>query len=123
MPPWFRRLCRRRKRNAVQEPPPTCTRPAVTQEEPPSTSASDLSRNLSPEADEEPSAIQQFFHSFSTFSWSSLLPTCTSFPRGLLSGCLLREALVRLVLLLAIISQVLIISGDVETNPGPDPSK
>ena len=115
---------RRRKRNAVQEPPPTaatCTRPAVTQEEPPSTSASDLSRKLSPEADEKPSTIQQFFHSFSTFSWSSLLPT--SFPRGLLSGCLLREALVRLVLLLAIISQVLIISGDVETNPGPDPSK
>ena len=32
-------------------------------------------------------------------------------------SCLLREALVRLVLLIAIISQVLIISGDVETNP------
>ena len=52
-----------------------------------------------------------------SFSWSSL------FPRGLLSGCLLREALVRLVLLIAIISQVLIISGDVETNPGPDLSE
>ena len=70
---------------------------------------------------EETPAVSSLQQSLLSRSWSSFLPT--SFPRGLLSGCLLREALVRLVLLLAIISQVLIISGDVETNPCPDPSE
>ena len=120
---------RRRKRYAVQEPPPTSasshdhpasSRPAVTQEEPPPTSASNPSSILSPE---KSSAIQQFFLSFSTFSWflptSNLISMIRPIRSSLSSSCLLREALVRLVLLIAIISQVLIISGDVETNPGP----
>ena len=105
--------------------------PAVTQESlstSTSQSPSSASNSNSITSPDEPSALvsslhmlQQFLLSSFTFSWTSLLPT--SFPRGLLSGCLLREALVRLVLLIAIISQVLIISGDVETNPGPDPSE
>ena len=120
---------RRRKRNVVQEPPPTSashdhpasSRPAVTQEEPPHTSASNPSSTLSPE---KPSTIQQFFLSFSIFSYLltsfRIRPIHNLLSTRLSSSCLLREALVRLVLLIAIISsQVLIISGDVETNPGP----
>ena len=135
---------RRRKRN-TQEKTSTASQssplaasnsstdpsPAITQE-PLSTSTSQspfsASNSNSITSPDESSALvsslhmlQQSLLSSFTFSWTSLLPT--SFPRGLLSGCLLREALVRLVLLIAIISQVLIISGDVETNPGPDPSE
>ena len=124
---------RRRKRNVVQEPPPTSgshdhpasSRPAVAQEEPPHTSTSNPSSTLSPE---KPSTIQQIFLSFSIFSFFSYLlasfrirPIRNLLSTRLSSSCLLREALVRLVLLIAIISQVLIISGDVETNPGPGP--
>ena len=87
---------------------------ASHQSRPPPPSASNSSGT--PSLDESP-AVSSLQRSLLSFSWSSFLPT--TFPRGLLSGCLLREALVRLVLLIAIISQVLITSGDVETNPGP----
>ena len=113
-----------------EEPPHTASHstsstrlPAVLQEEPPPTSAcsTDLSSTLSP----DPSAVKQFFVTFYTFFWFSFFPTsfrirpiCNLLSTRL-SGCLLREALVRLILLIAIISQILITSGDVETNPGP----
>ena len=60
------------------------------------------------------SAVSSLQQSLLSLFWSSF-----SQVRGLLSSCLLREALVRLMLLIVIISQALIISGDVETNPGP----
>ena len=110
---------RRRKRSsnvdtdAQQDLEQPSSGAASHQSRPPPPSASNSSGP--PSLDESPlvSSLQQSLF----FSWSFFLPT--SFPRGLLSSCLLREALVRLVLLIAIISQVLIISGDVETNPGP----
>ena len=112
-------------RPTASHPTSSTRSPAVTQEDPPPASAS----TPPPEA-EDPSALKQFFLSFYTFSWFSFLPTsfwirpiCNLLSTRL-SGCLLREALVRLVLLIkAITSQVLINSGDVETNPGPDPSE
>ena len=100
---------RRRKRNSIivdtQETPPTAAQSPA--------SINTSTTSIRAAAAEEPSTVSSFQQYFLSFSWTSLLPT--SFPRG----CLLREALVRLVLLIAIVSQALIISGDVETNPGP----
>ena len=111
---------RRRKRSSnVDTHHQDLERPSSAAQ-PPSPSASNSNDTGTPSSDESP-AVCSHKRSLLSFSWTSLLPT--SFPLGLLSSCLLREALVRLVLLIAIISQVLIISGDVETNPGPDLSE
>ena len=106
---------RKRERNATQDP---------------STASQSSSRaSINSSTQEEPLQISTSPHSASIITSSavsslqqSLLSLfCSSFSqvRGLLNRCLLREALVRLVLLIVIISQALVISGDVETNPGP----
>ena len=116
---------RRRKRSSNVDTEEDLEQPYSAARPPPPASNSSGTGTPSP-PDESPgvcsrkpgvcSRNQESARSRLSFSWSSL------FPRGLLSGCLLREAL-RLVLLISIISQVLIISGDVETNPGPDLSE
>ena len=92
-----------------------------TQEEPLSSSTeSHANPTSSPEkSSKERLVLPQ--QSLLSFSWSFLvrIRTRTSFP----ISCglhLLQDTLVRLVLaILVIISQSLIISGDIETNPGP----
>ena len=117
---------RRRKRYAAQEPPP------ATSEESESlhTVASD-SRNSFPVTKKRAivNSIKNFLLFFTYFwsaSFSCFLPTsssaslCSLLRSTRLNRCLLREALVRLVLLImVIISQSLINSGDIEKNPGP----
>ena len=92
----------------------------VRQEEPPGPTYPSLSPhrvvppNSSPRSSE--SLIQQSLRSLSSF-----IHVHCSFHCGL---HLLQHTLVRLVLaILVIISQSLIISGDIELNPGPDPSE
>ena len=93
----------------------------VRQYEPPGPTCSSLSPprvvppNSSPRSSE--SLIQQSLRSLSSF----IHYVHCSFHCGL---HLLQDTLVRLVLaILVIISQSLIISGDIELNPGPDPSE
>ena len=93
----------------------------VRQEEPPGPTCSSLSplrvvpQNSSPRSSE--SLIHQSLRSLSFF----IHDVHCSFHCGL---HLFQDALVRLVLaILVIISQSLIISGDIEQNPGPDPSE
>ena len=110
---------RKRERNATQDPSTasqSSSRASIntntdssTQEEPLQTSKSPHSASIITS-----SAVSSLQQSLLSLFWSSF-----SQVRGLLSSCLLREALVRLVLLIVIISQSLITSGDVETNPGP----
>ena len=108
---------RKRERNATQDPSTASQRARIntntdssTQEEPLQTSKSPHSASIITSLAVNCSLQQSLL----SFFWSSF-----SQVRGLVSSCLLREALVRLVLLIVIISQALIISGDVETNPGP----
>ena len=119
---------RRRKRYAAQEPPPDTSEETELL----LTVVTSDSRNTAPFPVNKRGAIVNSiknFLLFFTFFWSSFssrfLPTSGSFLCSLLRStrlnrCLLREAIVRLVLLImVIISQSLIISGDIETNPGP----
>ena len=120
---------RRRKRYAVQEPPPaaTASHSAVTQDAQPLLTNASNSKNTATKVRTMINSLKNFLLVF-TFFWSSFLSTSSSSFGSLLRSarlnrCLLREALVRLVLLIVIISQALIISGDVETNPGPSPGE
>ena len=120
---------RKRKRFAAQEPPPAATASAFTlsQEAGPLLTTSNSSNIASHAVEKRTIArLLQNFLIFVTFSRFSFLPIFNSYFSSLvrlrstrLNRFLLREALVRLVLLIVIISQALIISGDVETNPGP----
>ena len=116
---------RRRRRYAAKEQPPAAaaaSHSAVTQDaEPLFTSASNSATKVRTIIN----SLKNFLFIF-TFFWSSFLSTSSSSFSSLLRNtnrCLLREALVRLILLIVIISQALIISGDVETNPGPSPGE
>ena len=115
----------KRKRYAAQKPSPaTCT---SEETESLLTVASGSRNTLFPVTKKR--AIIKNFLLFFTFFWSAsfscFVPTFSSSLYSLLRStrlnrCLLREALVRLVLLImVIISQSLIISGDIEKNPGP----
>ena len=101
----FRRRCKRSSSDVVrqEEPPgPTCPSLSPSRVVPPSSS---------PRSSE--SLIQQSLRSLSFF----IHDVHCSFHCGL---HLLQDTLVRLVLaILVIISQSLIISGDIEKNPGP----
>ena len=121
VPFTFRRGRRDRSTSAQQEPPT---------EEPPSQHASQPQVNVPGKLDTNPfppTEKQSVVSLKDEQSWSlsSHFSRCfTSFLyTGLLKSSLLREALIRSVLLMAIISQLLITSGDIEENPGPDPSE
>ena len=107
---------RKRERNATQDPSTASQ----------SSSRASINTNTDSSTQEEPLQTSKSPSIITSSAVSSLQQSllslfCSSFSqvRGLLSSCLLREALVRLVLLIVIISQSLITSGDVETNPGP----
>ena len=107
---------RKRERNATQDPSTASQSSSRASINTNTDSSTQLQTSKSPHSaniitSSGVSSLQQSLLSLFWFSFSQV--------RGLLSSCLLREALVRLVLLIVIISQALIISGDVETNPGP----
>ena len=120
VPFTFRRGRRENSTSAQQEPPT---------DEPPSQHASQPQVHVPNNQSTNPflSAEKQSVISLKdrqSWSLSSHFSRCFTFLyNGLLKSSLLREALIRSVLLMAIVSQLLITSGDVEENPGPDPSK
>ena len=94
-----------------EAPPPRPTCPSLS---PPRV----VPPNSSPRSSE--SLIQQSLRSLSFF----IHDVHCSFHCAICGLHLLQDTLVRLVLaILVIISQSLIISGDIELNPGPDPSE
>ena len=119
-PVTFRRG-RREKSTSAQQEPPTDEPPSQHVGQPQVNVPGNQNTNPFPSAEKQSVVSLKDQQSWSLLSHFS---RCFTFLyTGLLKSSLLREALIRLVLLMAIISQLLVTSGDVEENPGPDPSE